>query len=1283
VRMRNERKLKNFLGRVVTEIPHPEELQDSLSKLEEKYRTILDLTPSGFMLIDPLTHRIVDINQTGAAMFGEFRGNMIGSVCHKYVCPAGTGECPLTEPGMAFDKTESVFLRKDGTSIPVLKTAVCINLDGRDLLLETFSGISDLKKLQKELLDSQAKYRTILEEMEEAYYEIDVKGDITFVNEATARMYGFPREEMLGMSYKQFTPRDNWSKIVADYVRVFVSGVPELRRSATGVKKDGTINYREDSIFPIRNDKGEMVGLRGISHDVTERKRTELELQEILEDLKRSNAELQCRNAQLSKVREIALGTDKSKTSADVLRLVAERSRELPGVRFVLALKYNDTRDMLVPMYYSSIRDGDAVSSLAAVGFNLPDFLENISGDKKPQVTSSQFGIVRDLGESNSPIIKNKLSQIMQDVWPETTCDSIQNALGIKSFAFVPVILDDRQWGTLAFVLDGEVPLDILEMVSAHCSNALKNIIAYEAFFFAFDSNPIPSAITSFTNGKFIEVNESFLKLIDCSREDVLGRTARELQLWPNADEHARIAPLIRKEHKVNDAEITYRNRSGQIRRGVFAAKILSINNQLCNLMTINDVTERRQMEDEIKSQRDRLAELEVSLRKAIVEANTANQAKSEFLARMSHEIRTPLHGMTGVLELLADGKLELQQQEYLALARSSADSLLGVISDILDFSKIEAGKFELESEEFDLEAIVEMSLNTVAMIAQKKGLEIIYQLSPDVPTLVRGDATRLRQILLNLLGNSVKFTEKGEILVSIDKENDENSEVVLHFSVKDTGIGISKEKQGLIFDAFSQVDSSIERRRGGTGLGLTISRSLVEKMGGQIWVEGDVGMGSTFHFTVQFATKTESGQQQAAMEHLPAAKHAELANTSALLIDDNESNRLLLGRWLREWGLQVTEAPDGQTGLKLIKEGAEGLNCFNLVLLDRNMPVNDGFTVAEQIRGTAANKPVILMMLETSSIGRDLDSCREMEISNYVVKPIYKRKLFRCILSSLGIDSSSEQENSSAGTSGADSPQLNILVAEDNATSQLIAKKMLEKKGHVVSIADNGVQACEKIADSHFDMVFMDVEMPIMNGLEATRVIRGREKQSGRHIPIVAMTAYATKEDKQKCLVAGVDDFLVKPAKSKDIYAMIDKLVREGSKVSGNGGKGKMPSDGEAVNMETALEAVGGDRELLREALGIFIEQDYPKQLKLLKEGVKSLDAPKIKAAAHSIKGNVRTFGGMMLGDLAQRIEEKGRNGDLESVAGLVDNLEAGFKQFADFFSSAEILADSADYRD
>jgi PAS domain S-box-containing protein len=1530
--MHSERKLKNVLSPVSAEVPRVEELQDGLLKLEEKYRTILDLTPSGVMLIDPLTYSIVDINQTAAGIFGESRDRMIGSVCRKYLCPADMGKCPVTDLGMTIDKAERVLLRKDGTSIPILMTVVCVNLEGRDLLLETFSDISDLKKLQRELLDSQAKYRAILEEMEEAYYEIDAKGNVTFINEATARMYNYTREEMLGMNYKKFTPRENWSETVADYVRVFVTGVPQRRRSAVGVNKDGTIGYREDSIFPIRNDKGEIMGLRGISNDVTQRKRaeeelrkaqelynlvaehttdavwlmdknlkttyqspsgqkmrgftleevaemplekqlkpeslklataalaaelpgvradpdhnpvitlelefyckdgatiwteskfgiirdasgsvvsvvgeardiserkkaetalqksedtyrllaehindvvwmmgldlnvtwlspssekvrgfsleetialpldrqltpdslgkavnllgkwmhiekggrtpepggtistelefyckdghtvlldctfqfirdeqgktigilaegrditarrtaeqardeseknyqllaentsdvitimdldfnitwlssscekltgytreeqkslpidkqmtpesldralnefaaelemeksgtaapdrhhdieleiyhkdghtlwtenrlqfirdgqgkavgilmqgrdiiarkrTEISLQKTLEDLKRLNAELQRRNNQLFKVREIALGTNKSKTTTDVLSLVAERSRELLGVRFVLALKYNETKDKLVLMYYSRITESDAIGSSTALGFNLADYLGKTSSDEKLQFTSSQFKIVRELEKSTAPIIKEKLSQIAQGAWPKDICDSIQRVLGIKSFVFMPVIFDDQKWGTLVFILDGEIPLDILEMVSAHCSNALKNVIAYEAFFNAFHSNPTPSAITSFIDGKFIEMNESFLKLIDYSRESVLGRTARELQLWPREDEHARIAPLIRKEHKVSDAEITFRNKSGHIRRGVFSAKIISINNQLCNLMTINDVTERRQMEDEIRSHRDHLAELEISLRKAIVEANTANQAKSEFLARMSHEIRTPLHGVTGILDLLADGKLDLQQQEYLALARSSADSLLSVISGILDFSKIEAGKFELESEEFDLEAVVEASLNTVAVIAQKKGLEIIYQISPDVPTVLLGDATHLRQILLNLLGNSVKFTEKGQIIISIDKEIDEKEEVVLRFSVKDTGIGILKEKQGLIFDAFSQVDSSVERRRGGTGLGLTISRSLVEKMGGRIWVEGDVGIGSTFRFTIKFPKKNGTEQKQV-----------------------------------------VTEHP-------------------------------------------------------------------------------------------------------SASVSSTDSPKLNILVAEDNATSQLIAKKMLENRGHVVSIAGNGAHACEKIANSHFDIIFMDVEMPIMNGLEATKVIRGKEKKSGRHIPIVAMTAYATKEDKEKCLIAGMDDFLVKPAKSKDIYAIIDKLLPEGGKVTGNRGEEKKPADSKTVDLEIALEAVGDDKELLREALGIFIEQDYPKQLKQLKEGIESLDAQKIKAAAHSIKGNARTFGGMTLGDLAQLIEEKGAKGDLEGAKGLVENLEVEFKQFTEFFSLSKI---------
>ncbi|MGA2157634.1 MAG: PAS domain S-box protein [Dehalococcoidia bacterium] len=1527
--IQSERKLKNIPGPVSAVVSRVKELQNGSMRLEEKYRTIFDLMPSGIMVIDPHTHNIVYINQTLAGMFGESIDRIVGSICHNYVCPADKGKCPVTDLELTVDKADHILLRKDGISIPITRTIVCINLDGRDLLLESFSDISDLKKLQTELFDSEAKYHQILEEMEEAYYEIDSKGNLTFINEATARTYGYTREEMLGMSYKQFTPRENWSETVADYVRVFVSGVPQRHRAAVGIKKDGAISYREDSIFPVRNARGEIVGLRGISHDVTERKiaeeklraalasyhlvaehttdavwmtdmnlnitylspsvqkmrgftlkeikempleknltpeslklaaetlfaelprieadpeynpiislelefyrkdgttlwtetkfslirdasgrvvsivgeardiserkkaeealkksedtyrllaehindvvwmmdldlnvtwlspssekvrgfsldetiampldkqltpdslgkavhllgkwmhiekagrtpepdgtisteleftckdghsvllectfkfirdekgksigilaegrditarraaerardeseknyrllaentsdvitimdmdlnitwvssscekltgytteeqkslpidkqmtqesldralnelaaeldkeksgsaapdrhhdieleirhkdghtlwtenrlqfirdsqgeavgllmqgrdiierkRTERSLQKTLKDLKRSNTELQRRNNQLYKVREIALGTNKSKTTGDVLRLVAERSRELLGVRFVIALKFNETRDKLVLMYYSRIRESDVAESPPVPGFNLADYMGKTSTDEKLEFASSQFKTVGELEKSTTPIIKKKLSQILQGPWPKAMCDSIQRALDIKSFIFVPMVLDEQKWGALVFILDGETPLDILEMISAHCSNALKNVIAYEAFFNAFDSNPTPSAITSFSDGKFIEVNESFLKVIDYKREDVLGRTARELKLWPDTDEHARIAPLIRKEHKVSDAEITFRNKSGHIRRGVFSAKIISINNQLCNLMTINDVTERRQMEDEIRSHRDHLAELEVSLRQAIIEANTANQAKSEFLARMSHEIRTPLHGVTGILDLLVDSKLDLQQQEYLALARSSADSLLSVISDILDFSKIEAGKFELESEEFDLESVVEASLNTVAVIAQKKGLEMIHQLSPGVPTILWGDPTHLRQILVNLLSNSVKFTEKGKILISVEKEIDENEGVVLHFCVKDTGIGIPKEKRDSIFDAFSQADSSVERRRGGTGLGLTISRSLVEKMGGRIWVESDVGNGSTFHFTIKFAKKIHTGQRQVVIEH-----------------------------------------PSATT----------------------------------------------------------------------------------------------------------DSRKLNILVAEDNSTSQLIAKKMLEKGGHVVTIAGNGAQACEKVANADFDVVFMDVEMPLMNGLKATKIIRGKEKKSGRHIPIVAMTAYATKEDKEKCLAAGMNDYLVKPVKSKDLYALIDKLFLEERKDTGNRDEEEKLVQSKTVDLEIALQTVGGDKGLLREALSIFIEQDYPEQLKRLKEGVESLDALKIKAAAHSIKGNARTFGGMVLGDISQYIEEKGRTGDLEGTPGLIDNLEAEFKQFTEFFLHWEI---------
>lgn len=535
------------------------------------------------------------------------------------------------------------------------------------------------------------------------------------------------------------------------------------------------------------------------------------------------------------------------------------------------------------------------------------------------------------------------------------------------------------------------------------------------------------------------------------------------------------------------------------------------------------------------------------------------------------------------------------------------------------------------------------------------------------------GDAARLRQILLNLLGNSVKFTEKGEIVVSVDKAADKKREIVLHFSIRDTGIGIPKEKQDMIFDAFSQADSSVERRRGGTGLGLTISRSLVDKMGGQIWAESDTETGSTFHFTIKFTKKNVAGQKQVVMQH-PRPGSAQLADIRVLLIDDNDTNRIMLGRWLRQWGFQVTEAQDGPTGLAALKESENDLNSYSLVLLDRNMPVNDGFAVAVQIQNSMVIKPIILMMLDACTIGGDLSRCREMKIFNYVVKPIGKRKLYESIMFALGFITNLEKPKYPAETSGDNGAKLKILVAEDNATSQLIARKMLEQKGHTVCIVENGALACDKVAQSDFDLVLMDVEMPALNGLDAARAIRAGEKKSGRRIPIVAMTAYATKEDKEKCLASGMDDYLVKPVKARDLYAMIDKLLTEEKKVAVNKGVEGKPLKGDAVDLKMALESVGGDKELLWEALNLFMEQDYPQQLIQLKEGLDSMDAPKIKAAAHSIKGNARTFGGVILGDIALQIEEKGRQCDLKEVPGLVNRLELEFERFRDFYSLSKI---------
>ena len=1067
---------------------------------------------------------------------------------------------------------------------------------------------AETRRMEESLQQEHNLLRTLIDNLPDYIYVKDVQCRFVAANVAVARIMGASGpDELLGKTDHDFYPDALASQYRAVEVHVLQSGQPVVNREEPGVALDGTQRVILTTQVPLKDRRGAVVGLVGLGRDITDLRRAE-------EELRRAHDELELRVEQ--RTAELASANE------ELTREVAERRRAQEVSRNSEAI-YSSLVENLPLHVLRKDADGRFVfanqSFCDLVGKPLAEILGKTDFDFYPEELARKFRHddhdVLETGRLLETVEEN--SRDGETRYVEIRKSPVRDAHG-KIVGVQGVFWDVTRRKKAEAALERE----------RYLLHALMDNLPHNIYFKDLAS-------------RFIRINKAmaaYFGLDDAS--EAIGKNDFDYF----TEEHARQAiadereilesgqPVVDKEEKetwpdghttwVLTTKMPLRDKDGRA-VGSFGIS--------------RDITERK-----------RAAE---ALRVAKEAAEAANRAKDAFLANMSHEIRTPLNAVIGMTELVLGTPLSAQQRDFLSTARESGEALLTVINDILDFSKIEAGKFALDCRAFDFRESLGDAMKAFAVRADRKGLELAFDVHPDVPYLVVGDCDRLRQILVNLVGNALKFTEQGEVLLDVALQSQSADDVVLHFTVADTGIGIPESKQSAIFEVFEQVDSTLKRRYGGTGLGLAIASRLVELMGGRIWVESTLGEGSAFHFTARFGLA--KGE---AVTTCPAELHS-LQGLRALVVDDNATNCRILEEILSTWNMSATVVDGASAAMDLLREAQTAGMPYRLVLTDAHMPQIDGFMLAGKIKDDTELNSTVVMMLTSEDRPDAVARCEQLGIAAYLLKPIKQSELLEAVKLALGIALPSKDALLALAR---ERPRrvgpLRILVAEDSPVNQKLATALLETQGHRVTVANNGKEALAALESERFDLVLMDVQMPEMDGLEATAAIRDQEKRTGVHIPIIAMTAHALKGDRERCLEAGMDEYIAKPIHAQELFDLIE------GKPSDSAGPAPLPApaapEGAAVNWPEALQLVRGDKKLLDELVKTALPE-IPRLMAEIRQSLADGNAMSVRLGAHTLKGSLRCFGSAVAFEQLLRLEQMGREGDLTEAESLLAGLD------------------------